>query len=879
MSWLSRAWRTVTSWTRRPTDADLDKELRLHLELETEHHRAAGMGAGEAARQARVRLGNRPLIAEDMRAAWRWAWLDDLRLDLRLAARLLAKHWRFSALAVLVLALATGANTAVFSVANAVLLKPLPVRQPGQLVWIYGNDRTNIPYDVYRDYRDAMTTVTGLAGFGAGPASIRFGEGARVLPGAYVTGNYFEVLGIQPWLGRLVASSDVTETDAREVVVLGHDLWQGRFDADPGVVGRGVQLNGRTFEVVGVAPPGFSGVLTPLGVDLWMPVKTAGDDEHSLHVIARRAADATGAAVAAEVAALRDRFSAAEPDRHFFRTMTTYPTTGRSPVFGAIAPFVFPLLGLVTLALLAACFNLASLLLARSTARGQEIGVRLALGAGRGRLVRQLVTESLLLTLVGAGAGLVLARWAAGLVVAIDPPVPGLDALAVDVRFDWRVFAFATTTAALAVLTFGLVPAWQTTREAAGPTVRRLAAPLTWRPLSRTRALLITAQLALSVVLLTAAGLLLQSWRNAADADLGFDPAPVVAVGVTPGAAGYDEARRRSFYQALAAELPGLPGVTASAVEIVPLTLTSRSQLLLRPGEEIPSRSARAARAARTNRVTPGYFRTVGIPLLAGRDFTLADGPGAPAVMVVDQTLADRFWPGESPLGRRLRLLQPPLPFSYTEVTVVGVVANAAYRSIAEATTPFAYFPLLQSSPQQVTVLATRGAGDPLALLPVVRGLLDRVDPNVPTSGENRLGALTGLSMLPVSAAGVLVGVLGLLTLALAAIGISGVLLFLVRQRTAEIGLRMALGATPAGVTRLVVGHSLRWMAIGLVIGTAGSLALSRLVSSFLYGVSPTEPAAFASAVLLLAVVGVLASLGPARRACRTDPMTALRAE
>ena len=489
------------------------------------------------------------------------------------------------------------------------------------------------------------------------------------------------------------------------------------------------------------------------------------------------------------------------------------------------------------------------------------------------------MTESLLLTLVGAGAGLVLARWAAGLVVAIDPPVPGLDALAVDVRFDWRVFAFATTTAALAVLTFGLVPAWQTTREASGPTVRRLAAPLTWRPLSRTRALLITAQLALSVVLLTAAGLLLQSWRNAADADLGFDPTPVLAVGVMPGAGGYDEARRGSFYQALAAELPGLPGVTASAVEIVPLTLTSRSQLLLRPGEEIPSRSARAARAARTNRVTPGYFRTVGIPLLAGRDVTLADGPGAPAVMVVDQTLADRFWPGESPLGRRLRLLQPPLPFSYTEVTVVGVVANAAYRSIAEATTPFAYFPLLQSSPQQVTVLATRGAGDPLALLPVVRGLLDRVDPNVPTSGENRLGALTGLSMLPVSAAGVLVGVLGLLTLALAAIGISGVLLFLVRQRTAEIGLRMALGATPAGVTRLVVGHSLRWMAIGLVIGTAGSLALSRLVSSFLYGVSPTEPAAFAGAVLLLTVVGVLASLGPARRACRTDPMTALRAE
>ena len=277
--------------------------------------------------------------------------------------------------------------------------------------------------------------------------------------------------------------------------------------------------------------------------------------------------------------------------------------------------------------------------------------------------------------------------------------------------------------------------------------------------------------------------------------------------------------------------------------------------------------------------MAPGYFRTLDIPLLAGRDFTLADGPGAPAVMVVDQTLADRFWPGESPLGRRLRLLQGPLPFSETEVTVVGMVANAKYRSLGEATTPFAYFPLLQSSPQRVTVLATRGIGDPLALLPLVRGLLDRVDPNVPTIGENRLRSLTSLSVLPVSMAGVLVGVLALLTLALAAIGITGVLLYLVRQRTPEIGVRMALGATAASVTRLVVGQSLRWVTTGLGIGVVASLAMSRLVSGFLYDVSPTEPAAFAVAVLLLTLVGVLASLVPARRACRTDPMTALRAE
>ena len=292
---------------------------------------------------------------------WCWGWADDLRRDVRLAVRLLLKQWRFSALVVLVLALGTGANTALFSVANALLFKPLPAQQPDRLIWIYGGDLSNIPHSAYRDYRDAMTTLTGLAGFGNQATGLRVGEVARVVSGQVVTPNYFDVLGLRPWLGRLVHAYDEAAGESREVVVISHQLWQRQFDGDEGVVGRTVGINGRPFEVVGVAPPGFHGVLIPLGADVWIPVMTPEGDAPSLHVIGRMADAVTQAAVQAEVSTLRDRFSGTDPDRHFFEAMTAYPASGPSPVMGAIAPFVFPLLGLVTLALLVACFNLASL--------------------------------------------------------------------------------------------------------------------------------------------------------------------------------------------------------------------------------------------------------------------------------------------------------------------------------------------------------------------------------------------------------------------------------------------------------------------------------------------------------------------------------------
>jgi predicted permease len=829
--------------------------------------------------RARGRIGHRPLSAESTGGVWRWGWFDDLRRDVRLAARLLLKQWRFSALAILVLALGTGANTTIFSVANALLFKPLPVQQPERLAWIYGGDLSNIPHGVYRDYRDAMTTVTGLAGFGNRATGLRVDDVARVVSGQVVTGNYFDVLGIRPWAGRLVRASDAVAGGSREVVVISHQLWQRQFDGDHGVVGRTVGINGRPFEVVGVAPPRFHGVLIPFGADLWIPAMTPGAEPPSLHVIGRMSDGATARVVAAEVSTLRERFARTDPDRHVFETMTVIPASGQPPVMGAVAPFVFPLLGLVTLALLVACFNLASLLLARSSARGHEVGVRLALGAGRGRIVRQLLTESVLLTVVGAAVGLMLARWVSGVLSAVSLPLPELAAMTLDVDVDWRVFLFASGSAVVAVLTFGVTPALQTTRVSAQQALGREASALGGRRSSRIRAVLISAQLALSVVLLTATGLLLQSWRNAVTTDLGFDPEPVLAVGVNPAAGGYDGARRQAFYQALAEQLPSLPGaMAASAVEIVPLTMSSRTALLLKPGEEEPPLRDFAATAPRSNTVTPGYFETLGIPLLAGRDFAVSDGPAAAGVTIVDDRLANRLWPGENPLGRRLRRLTGPLPLTETEVEVVGVVANAKYATVGEVSPAFAYFPLLQANPGDVTILI-RGLGDPLGALPAVRDLLGRVDPNIPIMGENRLSALTALSLIPVSAAGVLVGAIGMLTVLLAAIGVTGVLMYLVRQRTAEIGLRMALGASAPTIARLVVGQSARWMLVGLCIGVTASVALSRFVGSFLYGVSPTEPAVIAVAAMLLTLVGALASLIPARRAWRIDPMSALRTD
>ena len=868
----------MSRWWRR-SDRDFDREIRAHLELEAEALVGEGMDPAEARRVAHQRFGNVTTHRERYYESQRARWLNDLVGDLRLAARLLRKQWRFSALVVLVLALGTGANTALFSVANGLLFKPLPVRQPEHLVWVYGGETANLPYAVYRDYAESLSTLEGLAGFGVRPLSLRIDGTPRIASGQVVTGNYFDVLGVSPWRGRLFEAGDEVVTGSSEVAVISHGLWERRFGADESVVGQTVEVNGRTFAVVGVAPPGFQGTLRPLGSDLWIPIATTGVDPPSLHALGRMVGGVTVAEVTAEVDTLRGRFSETFPDRHFFSAVSVYSADGSPPILSGASSFIFPLLGLTILALLVACFNVASLMLARSSERRDEMSLRMALGASRARLARQLLTESALLTLLGTVAGVALAQWASGALVTIDLPVPELAAVTLDVALDSRVLLFSSGLATLAVLTFGVTPMLRATGASTGPTFRREVSSLSAPRTTRTRAVLVSAQLALSVVVLTATGLLLQSWRHAVDTDLGFDPDPVMAVGVNPAAMGYDTDRRRVFYRQLVEQLPRLQQVSAaSAVEIVPLTLSSRTALMLRPGEPVPSLSELIGTAPRSNNITPGYFETVGIPFLAGRDFSPADDETAPSVTIVDEALADRLWPGESPIGRRLRRLSGPPPYTETDLEVIGVVGNAKYATVGEAPGAFAYFPLLQSDPDDVTILV-RGRGAPAATLPAVHDMLARVDAHVPVVGEAGLSDMTTLSLLPLSAAGLIMGGIGALTMLLAVLGVAGVLLHLVRQRTGEIGVRVALGASRPTVAALVLGESGRWLLVGLGIGAVASLVLGRFVSSFLYGVSPTEPLVLVGAMVLLTTATGLASLVPARRAWRVDPMTALRME
>ena len=880
MSWFGRCRSFLSRRSRRPPDADLDEELRLHLELEIEKHVAAGLSLDDASRRAKLRLGNRTRVVENTRAVWRVVWWDDLQQDLRLAFRLIRKQWQFSLLVIAILAVGTGANTAVFSVANAVLLKPVPARDPDRLAWVFVNRLSNIPEPVFQDFRNATTTLSGLAGFQHVELSVHQDDAPRVVEGAVVSGNYFTVLGVQPARGRPILADDEDVGRSRQVAVISYGMWHRQYGGAPDAVGRTVLVNGQPFTIIGVAPERFVGVLSPSKVDVWIPVGTRGLEPPSLLGIGRLQPDVTLPEVRAELSLLKGRFSEAEPETHYESSIDVYAADEPHPILVTVAPFLLLLLGLVVLVLLVACFNLASMLLARSTGRLHEIGIRLALGANRNRVTRQLLTEAALLTLMGTASGTALAVWVTTVLTRTGVAFPVGPNLALDATIDWRVFAFACATAVVSMATFALAPVLQATRTAVLPALRREVPPTGGRRLSRTRAALITAQLAISVVLLSAAGLLLESWRNAATTDIGFNPDPVLAVRVNPEAAGYDAPRRRAFYQALVGRLSDVPGaVAASAVEIVPLTFNARSTILLRRGDDVPARDDPARRdPPYVNNVGPGYFRTVGIPLLAGRDFTPADTSDARRVTIVNETLAARYWPREDPVGHRLRRLTGLPPFSEYEVEVIGVVANAKYQVVGEEPRAFAYFSLPQSDADEVTILVRRDEG-PLTLLPAVRDLLARVDPNVPIMDERPLGALTTLSLLPITVAGTFVGTLGLLTLLLATIGISGVLLFVVRQRTREIGVRMALGVTAAGVRRLVISQTLRWVVIGCLIGIPVSLGLSGLATSLLYDVSPTDPLAFTAAVIVLACVGMVASLVPARRAVRIDPMTALRVE
>ena len=818
--------------------------------------------------------------------------MDRFQHDLRQAVRLLVKHPGFTAVAVMSLALGIGANTAIFSLVNALLLRPMPVARPSEIVSVFTSDFSGPAYGAsshpdYLDFR-RVDALSGLAAWAPTPVALAQGGESQRLFAEAVSANYFDVLGIRPVMGR----GFVPEEDAgpHAVAVIAHGLWRRAFGGDPGVIGRSVTLNGTPFQVVGVAPPEYVGAMRGLAMDLWIPLSMqdvartgrtglTNRGNRGIFLIGRLAPRADIAGAQARFDSLAAELHRAYPQnwtdvQQRSRRITVVSEAGgrvfpevRGPVLG----FMALLMTVVGLVLLIACANLANLLLARASTRRREIGIRVALGAGRGALIRQLLTESVLLSLLGGAAGAVGAAWTADILSTFRPPLPV--PVVLDLALDLRVLAFAVLVSIATGVFFGLAPALAATRTDVVSALKDDGAGTGTGPQrSRLRSALVVGQVSVALLLLVGSGLFVRSLRNAHRIDPGFEPGGLAMASVDLVLGGYKEDAGRTFYTRAVAEVRALPGVTAATfVKDAPLGLGGGRRRFWIEG--YTPRANEDMEIALTS-VGPGYFETMRIPLRRGRTFTAADGPGHPLAAIVNESFERRYLGGQEAVGRRLRLRGPDAPVT----EIVGVVRDGKYRTLGEDARPFVYLPLLQDYDAEATLVA-RTDGSPAAVAALLQRRLVEIDPRVPVFDVKTMDEHLRFTLLPARLAASVLGLFGLVALLLAGLGLYGVMSYLVSQRSREMGIRIALGARPEDVVRLVVGQGMRLTLLGMMVGILGALGLTRLVAGLLYGISPTDPWTFAAVACVLAAVALVACLLPARRAAAVDPTVALRFE
>ncbi len=816
----------------------------------------------------------------------------DLVQEIRFAFRQLARRPGINGLAVLSLALGIGVNTTIFTLVNAVLLRGLPANRPGELVSVFMSEDDKFRYATasypdYVDLRDRNTVFSELTAYDVAVASYDNGEATEVLFGQAVTGNYFRMLGLPLAAGRDFSAEDREPPGSQPVVMLGHRFWRSRFHADPGVAGRTLQLNGKALTVVGVAPAELSGSMPGIVADFWIPMamhdamsegqSLTDRGSRSLWLNGRLKPGVTLEQAQSQMSTLVAQLAAAYPDDDKDLQTTLVPTGDVAlnpaidkPVFGVATL----LLVVAALVLLIACSNIANLLLARASDRAKEIAIRLAIGSGRWPLVRQLLAESLLLAVAGGALGLLFALWAAQLLVSFKPPLP--IPINLDLSPDLRVFAYALGLALLTGIACGLAPALRASRPRLVSALKSEGASLPGAGRGRRLSLrnaLVVWQVALSTVLLIGAGLFLRSLSRAQAIDPGFTLRKGVVVTVALGlGSGYTPEEGLVFYREASERLAALPGVSdvaltehlplAGNVHITGIELESRP--VASEDDELPVDTAS---------VSPGYFQTLGVALVAGRDFSLADGPGAGGMVIVNQAAAESFWPGEEAVGKRLRLGRDD-PWQ----TVVGVVANGKYRTLGEAPRPFLYGNLQQDYSSVVQILVAT-EGDEQGLLPAVRQDLLRLDPALPLLEVKTMTEHLAFMLFPARMAAVLLASFGLLGLVLASVGLYGVVAYAVARRTREVGIRMAIGAGARDVLRLVVGEGMALVAVGLGLGVTLALAGTQALESLLYGVSSVDPWTFVAVPVLLSAVALAANLLPARRATAIAPVVALRQE
>jgi len=822
-------------------------------------------------------------------------FMETLWQDLRYAIRTLGKTRGLTAVAILSLALGIGANTTIFTFINGLLLRPPMVHDPERLLEVWQRNTTRgsgigsdmqLSFPEYEHYRDHNSTFTEMGAFtGETPAMIwnRAGEG-ETLRAALVSANFFSILGIQPTLGRGFLPEEDRDATATPVVVLSHAMWEQRLGSDPAIVGKTLTLNGGSYTVVGVAPAAFTGLIVGFSPDVWTPMSMQRAvspglnlNERRMHwllAVGRLKPGVTRQQAAADLAVLGQQLARDFPETNKNLMPDVVPVElVPSPFRGVAGGISAVLMAIVGLVLLIACANVANLLLAKASSRRREVAVRMALGANRRRLVQQLLTESVLIAAISGVIGLLLSLWVAPLLLSLRPASL---AFVVNVSPDIRVLAFTLLASIATGIVFGLAPALQQSKSNQVENLKDGSAH-GGSSRSRLRNALVVAQVTACVVLLVGASLCLRSLLNARSIDPGFDIRNTVAGGLNVQTFGYDQSRGRAFYARLLERVRAIPGVrSASLADHLPLGQIMRMQGVEIDGYE-GSRAPSGMRGLPLDMalVGPDYFDAMGISVLSGRSFKNTDDEKAPPVVMINQQMSERFWPHQNPVGQFVTLMGSE--GSRTRAEIVGVVKTGKYASLGEDPKSFFYRPLLQEYEPGAQLIVRTAADTPI--IDALRHEVRALDPRMALVGVETLEQHMQLPLFPARAAGLLLGLFGLLALTLAIVGLYGVMSYSVSQRTREIGVRMALGARRIDVVRLILGQGLRLTLTGMAIGVLCSVALTWVLRSVLYGISATDPVSFLAVAIVLTMVAAIASYVPARWATRVDPIRALRTE
>lgn len=873
---------------RRKLDRELDAELQSHLEMATEQFLSRGLSPEEARRQALLHFGGLQQTKELYRETGRPPVLDSASRDLRFAFRTLRRSPGFSLLVILCLTLGIGANAAVFSWVEGLLFRPYPaVAHQDRLFAITGtargqSDPSGISWPDLLDLQKNSTLVANFIVTKITGTTLSVGDRAERASGSIVSANYFEALAVRPVLGRGFEPGQDSGSKAHPVVVISYQLWKSRFQGDPQIVGKTQRLNGVIHTIIGVAPEGFYGTFVGWAMQFWVPASMEEIFESGGYKLEDRGArwiesyaqlkpGVTGAQAQQEITAIAARLAASYPETNRGRGIKLWPLW-QTPFnnAGALLPTLEIMLVVVFLVLLIACSNVGNLLLVRAFARRHEMTVRLALGAGSGRLLQQLFTESLVLSLLGAAGGILVAHWCRHALILLFPARGGV-AMHLPGELDWRVLLASAAVCLLTTVLLGLVPALQNRRiDLAGALKSESAGVVGGRGRAWLRSSLVLVQVSLCFVLLVGAGLLLESLQKIRSSDPGFSTHNVLNTAVALVSAGYDLPRAKTFQDELLLRVQALPGVESAAfARSTPLSYGSFSESPIAVDGYQPPPDEQST--AEYNEVGPGYFATMGIPLLSGRAFTSADDESAAPVAIVNETMAAKYWSRQNPIGQRVQVKGRWLQ-------IVGLAKDAKYSSVRELPKPFFYVPLRQNpsvgvglnilTPLSASVIATELARE-------VHALDGNLAPYEVITLQEQLERSTSAQKVAVT----LVGVLGALALLLSAIGLYGVMSYAVSQSTRELGLRMTLGAGASDLLRLVLSRGLLLTAGGILLGALAALMLTRLLGHLLFKVSPRDPLAYGSAVLVMLITASAACFLPAWRAARTDPMQALREE